>query len=156
MYPNKLAYADENRQMTFREVWDEAQRIASYLNAKGVFRAPVLVYMNKTAECLTAFMGVLLSGNFYCPLDVDGSIDNANKIMKTMKPICIITENDNFEKSAEFAINVDRVTYGNATKTEINEKKLANRLFCSRFPSKILCPRKQINMFSLRLIEFLH
>lgn len=124
MYPNKLAYADENRQMTFREVWDEAQRIASYLNAKGVFRAPVLVYMNKTAECLTAFMGVLLSGNFYCPLDVDGSIDNANKIMKTMKPICIITENDNFEKSAEFAINVDRVTYGNATKTEINEKKL--------------------------------
>ena len=67
--PNKIAFADERTQLTFREFYDDIRAIGSALIEKSYTKEPVLIYMNKSPEALEAFFGVIESGNYYVPLD---------------------------------------------------------------------------------------
>ena len=49
-YPDKIAFADENREITFSEVRAEAQKIACELIGENLFKKPVAVYMDKRVE----------------------------------------------------------------------------------------------------------
>lgn len=62
-YADKTAFAGENGSMTFGSIYEQARRIGSFLAEKEVRRKPVIVYMQKSPEEITAFLGVLYAGD---------------------------------------------------------------------------------------------
>ena len=45
--PDKVAYSNESEGLTFAEVYHDSRAIGSYLNSKGYYGEPVVVFMKK-------------------------------------------------------------------------------------------------------------
>lgn len=107
LYPDKLAFVDEKKQLDFKTLKKEAMIIAANIIKKGYFKQPVAVYLEKSTDCISAYCGVSYSGNFYTPLDVEMPAERIRKIMDTLAPKLIITDHlhksevEDFAKSTE-------------------------------------------------------
>ena len=53
--PDKTAYANENMEMTFGEVYHDSRAIGSYLANNNYYKEPVVVFMKKHPHAITAF-----------------------------------------------------------------------------------------------------
>lgn len=67
--PEKSAYVDDNTCLTFRDVSRRSKGIGSHLIGLGAEREPVIIYMKKSPETITAFYGVIYAGCYYVPID---------------------------------------------------------------------------------------
>lgn len=90
-FPDKTAYADENKAVTFRELRERARDIACELTARGLFKKPVAIFLEKGVDVLVSFMGAAYSCNFYSPIDVDMPGSRVNKILEVLEPSVVIT-----------------------------------------------------------------
>ena len=91
-YPEKVAFVDPNRKITFRELHDEAYRIANALILEGYFKKPILLFMEKSVSLISSFMGAAYSGNFYSPIDTKMPEERIKKIIDTLDPAVVITD----------------------------------------------------------------
>lgn len=123
-YPDKIAFADAKREITFCEVKKEAQKIATELSGKGFFKQPVVVYLDKSVEVLVSFMGAAYSGNFYTPIDTGMPASRIEKIMETLNPAVIITDSEHFEAAKNFSGDAPIVLYNDMQQKEIDRKLL--------------------------------
>lgn len=92
-FPDKIAFVDEKRSITFSQLQKEAHHIASELIKKELFKKPILVYLEKSVEVVAAFEGITYSGNFYSPLDTQMPEERIKKIVAKLQPSAIITDN---------------------------------------------------------------
>lgn len=92
-FPDRTAFVDENSSYTWSEVRQKALSIAYHIERTlHVRKQPVVVYMERSADMLIAFMGVACSGNFYSPLTPDMPIARINKILGVLQPALCITK----------------------------------------------------------------
>lgn len=95
-YPDKVAVKDEFGEVSFGDLLDAVQRIASYLcirvgaNAK----KPIAVYMEKRWECLACFLGIAYSGNTYSPMDVYSPDERIERIFTVLAPALVLSMAD--------------------------------------------------------------
>lgn len=90
-FPDKTAYADEKKEITFAQLRVQARAIACELTARGLFKKPVAVFLEKGVDVLVSFMGAAYSCNFYSPIDVDMPGSRVNKILEVLEPAVVIT-----------------------------------------------------------------
>lgn len=90
-FPDKTAYADEKKEITFGELRTQARRIGGELALRGLFKKPVAIFLEKGVDVLVSFMGTAYSGNFYSPIDVDMPGSRVNKILEVLQPVIVIT-----------------------------------------------------------------
>ncbi|MDE5937960.1 MAG: amino acid adenylation domain-containing protein [Lachnospiraceae bacterium] len=90
-FPDKTAYADEKKEITFSELRTQARAIACELTERGLFKKPVAVFLEKGVDVLVSFMGAAYSCNFYSPIDVDMPGSRVNKILEVLEPAVVIT-----------------------------------------------------------------
>ena len=92
--PDKVAFRDDRGNVTFAELDRRARRLAYAIHQKlnGAVKQPVGVYLPRGVDCITAFMGVAYSGNYYTPLDTVAPRERQEKIMSTLAPALIITD----------------------------------------------------------------
>jgi len=101
-FPEKTAYADEERELSFSRVLSMAKNLGTALAKRhggagasspayqtGI-RRPVGVLTSRDARCVAAFFGVLYSGNYYVPIDREMPRERMEKIEATLKPLEII------------------------------------------------------------------
>lgn len=110
-FPQKIAFADEHREMTFATLKEEAQKIAAGLIQQKFFKQPVAVFLDKSVECIAAFMGIAYSGNFYTPIDIKMPVSRIEKIIATLEPKVIITDRAHADNAADFAHNAKVMLY---------------------------------------------
>lgn len=110
-YPDKTAFADHNRTVTFKEVQTEAQKTAMSLIGQNIFKKPVAIFLDKQVECIHAFLGAAYSGNFYTVLDTKMPVARIEKIMNTLNPEVIITDAAHQAAAAQFAKNSTILLY---------------------------------------------
>ena len=67
--PDKVAFANEEMGLTFREVYQQARSIGTRLHQEGYYRQPIVVFMRKHPTTLAAFFGAIYAGCYYVPLD---------------------------------------------------------------------------------------
>lgn len=91
-HPHKTAFADLEHSLTFQETWRIARSIGSSICEFGIRRKPVAVFMDKGAESVAAFLGVVSGGCFYCPLDLKMPADRLNTILSVLEPALLITK----------------------------------------------------------------
>ncbi len=90
-FPDKPAFVDENKTVTFSKLRQQAMALATQMIRKGLFKRPVVVYLEKGVDVLVSFMGAAYSCNFYSPIDIDMPVSRVNKILEVLQPSLVVT-----------------------------------------------------------------
>lgn len=116
---DKVAFGTEKKVMTFGNLRREARHIAMGLINEKIFHSPIVVYLTKSPECIATFMGAAYSGNFYTPLDTDMPKVRIQKIIDTLKPKTIITDEEHYMEAKEFAGGIPVAMYEDYQKLSV-------------------------------------
>lgn len=125
-YPHKICFVDEYRKLTFSELNNEARAIASFLISCGFYKKPILVLFEKSVQCLSLFMGIAYSGNFYTPVDNSMPTTRINKIIESLDPVMIITNSKSKSTADRIIFQRAVAMYEEIVRTSIDDHKIAN------------------------------
>ncbi|MBR1757683.1 MAG: amino acid adenylation domain-containing protein [Lachnospiraceae bacterium] len=90
--PDKTAVIDENGSVTYAQLVDAYQSIASDLARKIEQGSPVAVYMDKGIPALCSFFGIVSAGGFYVLLNPDLPIARLSQIQSVLQAPFVITD----------------------------------------------------------------
>ena len=121
-HPNKVAFVDRNREISFQQLQEEALRVADSLLEYGFFKKPIMMYMDKSTDCVSSFLGAAYSGNFYSPIDTKMPESRIKKIVDTLCPAAVITHAENKELVLNFAPNAKVLIYEEIMRRDIPDK----------------------------------
>lgn len=104
-FPDKVAFVDDAREITFRALRREALQVAHRLQevTEGTQQFPVLVYLEKSISCVAAFLGTAYAGGFYSPVDTKMPAARIGKIVQTLRPRIVLTDRAHREDAEAFA-----------------------------------------------------
>lgn len=123
-FPDKVAFADTKEEISFSKLKSDAQRVGSFIAGYVTKQNPIVVYMDKRAYNLCAFMGVVYAGCFYVPVDSQMPIERIKLILDTLKPRMIIYDDVTAKKIDEIKNDVQTVLYADMLNTGINKLAL--------------------------------
>ena len=123
--PDKIAYSDGKEELTFREVYQQSQSIGSYLHEKEIYKKPIVIFMRKSPQEITAFLGTVAGGNFYVPVDEEMSGGRIRMILDQVKPPMIICDDETEETAKKFQVeNCEIRRYSELIRTEVDREAL--------------------------------
>lgn len=99
--PDKMSYADDELSLSFQQLYDRSRSIGTYLAHKGAAKEAVIVYMKKSPCTLSAFFGVIYSGCFYVPIDVEMPRRRIELILENTQARYMLYDDSTREKAAE-------------------------------------------------------
>lgn len=109
---SKAALVDGELQVTYGELQDKARKIGTFLVEKiGSERKPVIVLMEKCAQAVISFWGILTSGNVYVPLDAHAPVDRINLIVDFIEPALVIVDEPYREKATQLHVAQDKLYF---------------------------------------------
>ena len=125
-YPNKTAFVEEKKKVTFKDFTEESKKIGYNIYSKiNKTNKPIVIFIDKSINCLEAMMGILYSGNFYTIIDTKSPLERFESIIKTLEPELIITDEKNKEKLEKYDCkNIPVFILENSECTTINDNVL--------------------------------
>lgn len=126
-FADKVAFADAYKELTYGQLDTCAKAIASELIARDIFKKPVVVYIEKGVDVITAFMGIAYSGNFYSPIDIEMPIQRANKILEFLQADFIITTKELRENAEMLDCSAEILIFEDIVQHEINSSAIFER-----------------------------
>ncbi|MCO5723315.1 amino acid adenylation domain-containing protein [Robiginitalea marina] len=124
-FPERTALVDGSSSWSFKELRSRSVFIGEVLaNTYKRINRPVAVYLPKSNEAISIFLGTMYSGNCYAPLDAKAPMAKIETILKNLDPLCVITNTSLLpnlrEINAEFEIiNIDDLEYVEVSPPEI-------------------------------------
>lgn len=94
IYPDKVGFCSENKNLTFGELREQAQKIATAIINNQLFRKPIVIASNNNLSSIISFMAVAYSGNFYVPIDGEMPVARLEKVLTTLNSSMIITDDE--------------------------------------------------------------
>ncbi|MDE7018750.1 MAG: amino acid adenylation domain-containing protein [Lachnospiraceae bacterium] len=122
--PEKAAFVDEGKAVTFQELQRQAKALASQMIQRDLFKKPVVIYMEKGVDVLVSFMGAAYSCNFYSPIDVDMPASRVNKILEVLSPSLVITTKALKETFESYEYEGEYLLFDEACRGEICEEEI--------------------------------
>ena len=123
-FGDKTAFEDPQESLTFSQVRDAARSIGQHLISLGFFQKPVAVYVDKSAACILAMLGVAYSGNFYTVIDTHMPAARIQKIFSTLEPAAILCRREDLETVEELWPDAAAVCLEDARETPVSEDDL--------------------------------
>ncbi len=96
--PDKVAFSDGTLSLSFREVHRMSRRIGSFLHRKGIYRKPVVVFMNKSPREVAAEMKIIIDS-----LEMPGG--RIQLILDNVQPPLVICDGDTREAAEAFRLD---------------------------------------------------
>ena len=115
--PDKTCYANESEQLSFKEVYDSARAIGTFLYQKGHYKKPVVVFMKKHPKTIVAFLGVVYAGSFYVPIDEEMPAHRIEMIISNLSPEAVICDNSTIDSIGNFSYSGNVYNYEDMVKT---------------------------------------
>ncbi len=123
-FPEKVAFADTKESFSFSELLNNAKKVGSYISEKVKPHNPIVVYMEKKAYNINAFLGVAYAGCFYVPIDSQMPTERINLILGTLNPSMIIYDDVMAKSIDQLGEQYTKVNYKDALEAEINNEGL--------------------------------
>lgn len=120
-FPDKLAFEDEKEGITYSELKKYGEAIGTVISGENTIRRPVAIYLEKSVRVIASFMGILFSGNYYCPIDISMPDERARVILETLNPIAIITDEEHKASVEKIYSQAKILIYSEAIKGVIDE-----------------------------------
>lgn len=99
--PDRTAVTDGEKEYTRAGLLDVCRRIGSALLEYDLRRRPVIVFMEKTADTLTAFFGAVFAGAFYTLIDPQLPRQRQRQIWESLGASVVITDSAHMEQARE-------------------------------------------------------
>lgn len=122
--PNKIAFANDTESLTFLDVYEQNCAVATFFMEQGLYKEPIVVFMNKHPKTITAFFGVIHSGNFYIPIDEEMPGSRIDLILENVKPRAIVCDAQTIELAKKFHFEGNLYLYDELIKTPVQSEKL--------------------------------
>ncbi len=122
--PDKTAFADVRREMTFSEVYEQSRAVATFLYRKGIEKQPVVVFMRKSPEEITTFFGVIAAGDFYVPIDEEMPSVRIGLILENVKAGMLICDASTYQAAGKLPFHGEIVCYEDICGTDVEEEAL--------------------------------
>ncbi|HEY0803565.1 MAG TPA: amino acid adenylation domain-containing protein, partial [Pseudonocardiaceae bacterium] len=91
--PDAVAVVCGDRSLTYRQVWQRAQRLAHGLIAAGVgVESLVGLALPRTADLVVAMLGVMMSGAAYVPIDPRYPSQRLGFLLADANPVLVLTD----------------------------------------------------------------
>lgn len=123
--PEKSAFVDGKRTLTFAELHRQAVAVGSALCETVKANHPVAILMEKGALCISAFMGVVYAGCFYVPLDEKMPVERMQLIIDTLQPSHVIYDEKNANRLQALRLPCDSSVFSAMLDTPPAEERLA-------------------------------
>lgn len=124
-YPDKAAYGDVERDITFAELVTAAKSVGTALADKIGMAEPVAFYMEKSVPAVCGMFGTVYAGGFYSFLDVKQPQVRTEAVLNILSPKVIFTDEENFEKISSYESNAEILILNEFLKGTVDEDKLA-------------------------------
>ncbi len=124
LFPDKTAFADKNKSISFSSLRCGARKIGSFIAESVKPHSSVVVYMEKGAHNTLAFFGAVYAGCYYVPIDNTMPLERIKLIMDCLQPSIIVCDDTTQEKAEEISGKVQLVNYRHALEAEENADKL--------------------------------
>lgn len=124
--PDKIAYGDDKQTISFMEVYDQARSAGTFLSNKGLYKEPIIIFMEKSPKAIVAFLGSLYGGNYYVPIDVEMPEFRIKLILERLSPKLIICDDTTEEIAKSFDFKGEIFLYKDIVKTHVDEVALEN------------------------------
>ena len=109
-FPRKPAILDGKKKLNFSQFSENAHQIALALEGRTKsIKCPIAVFLPKSYEGLVSFIGVLLSGNFYVPLDTSSPSTRLKLVFQNLAPELIITSGEYLELLNDLGVDTNRI-----------------------------------------------
>jgi len=122
--PDKIAFADGENDLTFSQFSERAKRIGCCLLDMNVKKEPIVVYMRKSTETLTAFFGIIYAGCYYVPIDEEMPSRRIELILENTKAGCLIYDDSTASKIDKLNFDGKAISYSECLNSSINQEKL--------------------------------
>ncbi len=99
-FPERPAFGDPGKDITFRELAETAQAVGRILLQDVTPEAPVAFYLEKSVDAAAAMFGAVYAGGFYSFIDVRQPTARAQKVVDVLEPAVLITDAANEEGAA--------------------------------------------------------
>lgn len=109
--PEKIAFSDDVTELTFADVYHESRSIGSFLHSKGIYREPVVVFMEKQPKMISAFFGCVYGGCYYVPIDAEMPKFRIELIFKNLNARTVICDGHCKELLGEYDFNGEVLLY---------------------------------------------
>lgn len=123
-YPDKACYANESEALSFRQVYDSARAIGTFLNQQSLYKKPIVVFMKKHPKTIVTFLGVVYSGNYYVPIDEEMPAHRIELILENLKPAAILCDDSTRDKIGQFGYTGNIYLYDEMVNTQLDEAAL--------------------------------
>lgn len=125
-YPDKVAFANEEPAcaLTFEMVYDRSRAIGSLLDEKGYYAEPVVVFMKKHPNAISAFFGCVYGGCYYVPIDEEMPKFRTELILQTLNPRAMICDDETKNIALEMDFKGEILLYSEAIKAQVNDGAL--------------------------------
>ncbi len=123
--PDKTAYSDGTVSLMFREVYAQSRSVGSFLYKKGIYKKPVVVFMQRAPREIAAFFGVITGGDFYVPVDEEMPAGRIQLILDNVKSPLVICDETTAEKAKAFDLKGGEIVlYDDMIGTGIEDEAL--------------------------------
>lgn len=125
-FPERIGVEDEWGTMTWRELEDAVERVATAMLELGVERnQPVLVYLPKSRESVATFLAALYAGCPYAPVDYAIPMERLARTLENLRPALVVTDEAGMEKLGGLDLGESRaVLYTDLTAREADHEKV--------------------------------
>jgi amino acid adenylation domain-containing protein len=90
LFPDKIAFSDDEETITFAQLLAQARAIGSYLAKEGILREHVGILLPRSVGQVISMMGVAYAGGCYVILDAGSPADRLSSIMDSFEPSALI------------------------------------------------------------------
>ena len=105
-YPHAIAIKTNNQTLTYRQLNENANRLANtIISQRGEKPEVIVLLLEKGADFITSILGVLKTGKIFVPLDPTFPIDRLTYIIEDSQAIALITNNLNLDLARKLANN---------------------------------------------------
>ena len=108
-FPDRPAFGDPEKDITFRELVRKARAAGELLAADVPSESPVAFYLEKSVDAVIAMFGAVYAGGFYSFIDVRQPAARAQKVLDVLEPAVLITDEENAEKAEELSFGGRRI-----------------------------------------------
>ncbi len=111
-YPDKIAFVDEKRAITYLELKNEAMIMCMAIRERSLIRKPIAICVERSISCIVAMLAVAYSGNYYSVIDISAPFEKQTQILHFFEPSLVIADENSRENIAGLSfdtLNIDIV-----------------------------------------------
>ena len=127
-HKDKIAVIEEDKVITYGELNDRSRSVGSYISTEGYFNEPLIIFMDKGIDTLTAFLGVAYAGCFYSLVNPELPKNRLIQIKEVLNSGLVITDEEHMELAGEIFSGITICDIKSLQEHEIDEDALAHAM----------------------------